>query len=379
MAQKNSKTRSSSGRKTIQSRKKRKPQNNGLVLRLLLLVALVLVIFEGRLIYTMFTQGKSGQPDTVATAKEEKPAKTTTVTADPNLEIIHASGSDENGDVLVGVGEGTLPSSQEGDASQTPATQAPVSDTPQTSESPSADSPEYADVVVPKQSVPVDDSFFHNSVFIGDSRMEGFRNASGITQGTFYTSIGMSLDSFNSAKVSTPNGTITVFQGLSGVQYDKIYLMLGTNDLGYFPWEMFLGATEDILKKMHELQPSATIYICSVIFVEEAKVTTSYVNNANVMIVNGYLLQACKDLDYCYYLNLNEIFNNGYNSLIEGASNDGVHLENTYLEQMLVYIKNHYLGGAPAQSQPSQTSAPEEAQSEAPSGEEENGEGDKLV
>lgn len=371
MAPKNSRTRSSSRRTKTQSRKKRKPQNNGLVLRLLLLVALVLVIFEGRLIYTMFTQGKTGQADNVSTAKEEKPSTTATVTPDPNLEIIHATGSDDGGDVLVGVGEGTLPASQEEDPSQTPATQATASGNTQTSESPSTTTPGYAEVVVPKQAVPVDDSYFRNSVFIGDSRMEGFRNASGITQGTFYTSVGMSLDSFNSAKVSTPNGTITVFQGLSGIQYDKIYLMLGTNDLGYFPWEMFLGATEDILKKMHELQPSATIYVCSVIFVEESKVTTSYVNNANVMIVNGYLLQACKDLDYCYYLNLNEIFNNGYNSLIEGASRDGVHLETTYLEQMLVYLKSHYLSDASTPSQPAQTSV-EESQTEDPSLEGEN-------
>ena len=379
MAAKNNKKRVSSSKKYTRSRRKHKPQNNGLVLRLLLLVALVLIVFEGRLIHTMFTQGRSSKPAPVSTARNEErtAAKETSDAgdnseensagnADANLEIIHAAGGgDGEGDVLVGVG-GSTSETDSSSAVQTPETHS-------TSESPSSDASSYADVIVPAQSEPMDDSFFRNSVFIGDSRMEGFRNASGITQGTFLTSVGMSLDTLSSAKVSTAAGTITVFQGLSGTQYDKIYLMLGTNDLGYYPWEMFLPETEGILNQMHQLQPSATIYICSVIFVEESKVTTDYVNNENVKKVNGYLLQACQKLDYCYYLNLNEIFNNGYDSLIDGASRDGVHLEVPYLTQMLQYLRTHYVSGDTG----SAAASPQETQTEASTDSEESG--DKLV
>lgn len=383
MAAKNNKKRVSSSKKYTRSRRKHKPQNNGLVLRLLLLVALVLIVFEGRLIHTMFTQGRSSSSAPVSTARKEEHTAATEISnadandnseensaenADANLEIIHAAGGGNGeGDVLVGVG-GSAP---EGETDSSSAVQTP--ETHSTSESPSSDASSYADVIVPAQSEPMDDSFFRNSVFIGDSRMEGFRNASGITQGTFLTSVGMSLDTLSSAKVSTAAGTITVFQGLSGTQYDKIYLMLGTNDLGYYPWEMFLPETEGILSQMHQLQPSATIYVCSVIFVEESKVTTDYVNNENVKKVNGYLLQACQKLDYCYYLNLNEIFNNGYDSLIDGASRDGVHLEVPYLTQMLQYLRTHYVSGDTG----SAAASPQETQTEASTDSEESG--DKLV
>ena len=44
---------------------------------------------------------------------------------------------------------------------------------------------------IKKQATPVDDSYFSDAVFIGDSRVEGFHMQSGITQGTFLTGVGM--------------------------------------------------------------------------------------------------------------------------------------------------------------------------------------------
>ena len=157
------------------------------------------------------------------------------------------------------------------------------------------------------------------------------------------TSVGMTLTSISDTLVQTADGNITVYQGLSGRQYDKIYLMLGTNDLGFYPMEEFLKTAEYVLEQFHELQPGAVIYICSVIYVEESKVTTSYVNNNNVIAVNAELLKACEDLSYCYYLNLNEVLSDGNHSLIPGASGDGVHLYADYSKLMLDYLKSHYI------------------------------------
>ncbi|MBR1900004.1 MAG: bifunctional adenosylcobinamide kinase/adenosylcobinamide-phosphate guanylyltransferase, partial [Lachnospiraceae bacterium] len=113
--------------------------------------------------------------------------------------------------------------------------------------------------------------------------------------------------------IATADGNISVYQGLSGQQYDRIYLMLGANDLGYYPWENFLPTFESVLEQFHELQPHAIIYVCSVIYVDESKVAAGfeYDNNDNVRTINGYILQACEDLWYCYYMNLNEIFSDG--------------------------------------------------------------------
>ena len=308
-----------------------------MVLRLLILVVLVLVVFEGKLIHTMLKQRSrseeavTGRTDTVQTQSET---------------AVSAPDTDNSGSTVpAGTGSDTSGTGQAGGAvglaglSTVDPTVLTASGNSETRPRETIDS--FA--VVPEQEEPVDDSYFSDAVFIGDSRMEGFRNTSGITQGDFMTSVGMSLSSISSAKVNTYDGEITVYQGLSGRQYGKIYLMLGTNDLGYYPWEDFLPHVREVLDQFHQLQPGATIYICSVIYVEEALVTTDYVNNENVIIVNDYLLEACEELDYCHYINLNEIFSNGYQSLVEGASQDGVHLYADYTRMMLDYLKSHYL------------------------------------
>jgi len=144
--------------------------------------------------------------------------------------------------------------------------------------------------VVSEQSESVDDSYFSDAVFIGDSRMEGFRNSSGITQGTFLTSVGLSTSDMSSQQISTSDGLISVYQGLSGIQYGKIYLMLGTNDLGYSSWDEFSSNFEAILEQFHQLQPEAIIYVCSVIYVDESKIEAGfeYDNNENVIRVKLY-------------------------------------------------------------------------------------------
>ena len=174
--------------------------------------------------------------------------------------------------------------------------------------------------------------------------MQGFQNASGITQGTFFTSVGMSLSAMQSESViRTTEGNITVAAALSGNKYNKVYIMLGANDLGEYDWNSFHDGFTSCLQRFQEIQPDAIFYICSVIYVEESKVEGgAYVNNANVDKINSILLQVCEEQGY-HYLDLNEVLSNGYGSLIEGASSDGVHIYEKYCKMMLDYLKNHYV------------------------------------
>ncbi len=326
---------------TAKKRRKRRRsnRNNGLVLRLLILVVLVIVVFEGKIIHIMFTQSSGNVTATAGAVNKETDGSGEEQGADDTSD---ASGIIEPADAIAS-GEDDSVTLAGISIEEDVSFDHNVSPTPETEDpnkiSEVIDSP----AVVPRQPEDVDDSYFRNAVFIGDSRMEGFRNTSGITQGTFLTSVGMSIDKFSKVKVKSTEGEITIYQGLSGRQYSKIYIMLGTNDLGYYPWENFKADAEGVFEHIHKLQPNAIIYICGVIYVEGYKISTSYVNNDNVRKVNGYLLEACEDLDYCHYLNLNEVFTNGYGSLIDGATADGVHLDPEYSVMMLNYLKSHYI------------------------------------
>ena len=337
-----------------QKRKRRKRQDH-LVLNLLIIVTLVLVVFEGRLVMTMFKQRSSSNTSTTAEAPNTATvSKGTTNTSSPNsaknaTSSDTSSGSNSTMEVSLAGLPDTINTTGSSDNTSSVEKLPTVSD-------PSSPA------IVQKSDTAVDDSYFADAVFIGDSRMEGFRNASGITQGRFFTSVGMSLSSMaKDSIIQTPEGNITVAAALSGGTYNKIYIMLGTNDLGEYDWNSFREGFVSVTKRFKEIQPSAIVYICSVIYVEESKVASSeYVNNTNVDTINSILLDICEEQGY-YYLDLNEFLSNGYGSLIEGASSDGVHIYPDYCKQMLEYLKSHYI----AVNDPSEdTSIADETESE---------------
>ena len=197
--------------------------------------------------------------------------------------------------------------------------------------------------VVKEQSKMIDDSYFSDATFIGDSRLEGFRNQSGITEGDFLTSVGMNVSEiFTKQSIASPDGNITVFQAMYPERCRKIYFMLGTNELGNV-WDDFTKSYRVMMSETKRLFPGATIYAIGVPYVEENKVTTGdYINNANVDKMNSIILNICSEGGY-YFLDVNEVLSDGNHSLIAGASSDGVHMYADYCKAMLDYLKTHYV------------------------------------
>ncbi len=76
---------------------------------------------------------------------------------------------------------------------------------------------------------------FSNALFIGDSRTVGIAEYSGITEADFFAFTGMSVYSAlkkESSVGSWKKGTLLA-DALQSQQYDRVYLMLGVNELGY--------------------------------------------------------------------------------------------------------------------------------------------------
>lgn len=321
-------------------KRRRRKRHDFLVLKLVLLVTVVLVIFEGRLVMTMISNSSlhkapnvtQGSASTESTASLENSGGSSRNTA----------GGKNLDDPLAGLPTFSLDDNSSGkQESGTDSKSGSDTGTDKGTKQSSAGS-----AIVPKADKPVDDSYFSDAVFIGDSRMEGFRNASGITQGQFFTSVGMSLSGLISKPlIQQGNETVTVAAAVSGGVYGKIYLMLGTNDLGEYDLEGFHDRFTSAAARLLELQPGAILYVCSIIYVEEAKAIPNsgeYVNNTNVDKLNAILLRICEEQGY-HYIDLNEILSNGNGGLIEGASSDGVHVYPDYCKQMLDYLKNHYI------------------------------------
>ena len=316
------------------AQKKKRPtakeRRNGLIINVLTLIVLILLVFEGKSLISLFSsqtiQDRIQQEESEVFAGANLTKKQTEAATEVSTQSSTEKGSENL-------------TEQETESE----TDAPVTDRftglPDGGE-------EYMDVVVPAQVSAVDDSYFEDAVFIGDSRMQGFRNLSGITKGSFVTAVGMELENFyTDSQIATAAGNVTVLNALKNINFSKIYMMLGTNELGAYDMNQVGESYRQVLADIKQLSssPDPIVYVYSVIYVDEPLVTTGdYVNNTNVDAVNMEILKMCKEEGY-HYINLNEVLSNGYHGLISGAAEDGIHLNTDYCKEWLEYTKTHYI------------------------------------
>ena len=98
------------------------------------------------------------------------------------------------------------------------------------------------------ESAEVDDTYFSNTLFIGNSITEGFKEFSGLDTPTYYEGRGMTVESIHRMKIvnadNSPNsdgtGEKTVMDALKERQFDQIYLLMGANELGWVYPDMFI-------------------------------------------------------------------------------------------------------------------------------------------
>lgn len=308
----------------------RQQRRSSLIINALTLIVLVLIVFEGKSLISLFSRQNIQERIRM---EEEEVFRTANLLPE----------------------ESEAPSESEAAAKKEtqPATEKAETETEGPESGLQAGIPDggddYMDVVVPAQANPVDDSYFEDAVFIGDSRMEGFRNLSGITKGSFVTAVGMELENFyTDAQIPTSRGNMLVMDALKNINFNKIYMMLGTNELGAYDMAQVKESYRQVLSDIKTRSASAdpTVYVYSVVYVEEALVTTGdYVNNTNVDAINLEILQMCKEEGY-HYINLNEALSDGWHSLLSGASEDGIHLNQSYCQKWLEYTKTHYIPDA---------------------------------
>lgn len=223
----------------------------------------------------------------------------------------------------------------------------------------------------------VDDDYFLDACFIGDSRTKGFGMYSGLKT-TTYAKVGLQLYKvFDDRVVDTVDGKLTVPEALAvGPQFGKIYLMFGLNEMGWGNDEMFIEKYYELIDAIKALQPGAIIYVQQVMHVSKKKMTESPTFRNDRIDHRNELLREMAKNENVYYIELNEVFTDEEGNLPEGYSFDGVHMSASTMQIWKDYLKTHAITAdtvsAPAPetepAEPSENEVPEEpAEEEAPS------------
>lgn len=195
------------------------------------------------------------------------------------------------------------------------------------------------------ESEAVDNSYFEDAAFIGDSRTDGFLIYSGIGCGENLNSNGLSIFKLGTKKALTIDGQqYTLLEALALKEYGKVYLSLGVNELGYYDDEGFYKAYCDAIDAIRACQPNAVIYIQGLIPLNEDKIAesggASYLTNEHLLVYNDLMKKAAEEKQVVF-LDLNPEFSGPDGQLPADASKDGVHLRSDYCKAWLEYLKTH--------------------------------------
>lgn len=191
----------------------------------------------------------------------------------------------------------------------------------------------------------VEDDYFADAVFIGDSRTVGMFEYGGLKDtADFYASTGLTIYKMFNSEIVPVEGQkkkISVEQALSSNSYAKIYIMIGINEMGTGTVESFTEAYKEAVDHLLELQPDAIIYIQGII-----KVTTKrseqgdYINNEGIEARNEALSQLA-DNERIFYLDVNPAICDETGGLTASYTFDGVHLKAQYIDIWKTFLKEH--------------------------------------
>lgn len=191
----------------------------------------------------------------------------------------------------------------------------------------------------------VEDDYFADAVFIGDSRTVGMYEYGSLEEiSTFYASTGLTVyKMFDSPIIKVPGQRKkqTVEEALQKNSFTKIYLMIGINEMGTGTVETFIAKYKEAVEHLRELQPDAVIYLQGIM-----KVTTErseqgdYITNEGIEARNEEIAKLA-DNDHVFYLDVNPLICDETGGMEPSYTFDGVHLKAQYIPIWKDYLKEH--------------------------------------
>ncbi len=185
----------------------------------------------------------------------------------------------------------------------------------------------------------VNDSYFDDAAFVGDSLTAGFQMSTNLVNSNFLCSTALSITGLGS--VDAPGGGGSILDRIQNDQYKKIYIMLGINELiEPSNKDAFMEKYRNLIDTIKQTHPESYVYIQSILPVSWEEHNKGRLRNDYIADFNASLEQMAADMG-AYYLDISSALSDENGFLPEGSNIDGIHLNQEYYEKWLQYLKNH--------------------------------------
>ena len=190
----------------------------------------------------------------------------------------------------------------------------------------------------------VDESYFSDALFIGDSRTDGLALYCPVGESKHYSAACMTIFDIMDSTESF-YGYYGIRNLLQGMQFGKIYLMLGINECGY-PNESFMRAYRNAVEEIHRYQPNAIIYLQSILYVTQKHAQEIPIFESDIIQEKNDLIKELANGTDIFYLEVNDALNDGTDHLPSEYTGDGVHLKASYYYLWKDYLMQHAIVNA---------------------------------
>ncbi len=188
----------------------------------------------------------------------------------------------------------------------------------------------------------VDDDFFSDSVFIGNSLAQGFMLYSGLKTPDYFATQSISVMNIYYEKAINKGGGVyvTILDAMSQKEYSKVYIELGINEISLSD-EDFYTRYGKLIDRIRELQPKAAIYLQSMTPVTAAQSESGSVfNNKRVRRYNELIKDLAAEKE-AHYLDVYSSMANENGDLPAGGAFDGIHPYSKYYKAWREYLQTH--------------------------------------
>lgn len=193
---------------------------------------------------------------------------------------------------------------------------------------------------VEKEFVNVDESYFDDAVFIGDSRTVGLHDYGGLDKADYFATVGLNVYDMWEEKFDGPNGEkMLLEEALTAKQYGKVYFQIGINEMGRGTVDSFMEAYSASVQRFRELQPDAVIYVQAIMHVAKEKSDADPIFNNPGLVERNGRIAALADNQTVFYIDMNEVVCDEEGNLNPDLTFDNLHLYGSKYNLWVDFLK----------------------------------------
>ena len=175
----------------------------------------------------------------------------------------------------------------------------------------------------------IEESWFDDALFIGDSRTQGLSAYGRLGNAHYFAEVGMTVYNVQSVRKGATNYPKSNLAGLlEKYTYGKVYIHLGLNEI-MGDWDKLFAKYQELIDLIREKQPDAVIILQGIMTVTEKKANSAdYFSLESIHAFNDRI-KSMAEGEKMRYLDVNEWIADEEGYLPDDISQDGCHLYGT--------------------------------------------------